>query len=66
MKNNNIIIFLLFSSLLGYSQQGNPELDSLVSKAITNNKNIKSGQLQVDKSKEVIKLAYDFEKTNVY
>ena len=66
MKNNNIIIFLLFSSLLGYSQQGNPELDSLVSKAITNNKNIKSGQLQVDKAKEAIKLAYDFEKTNVY
>ncbi|WP_374399175.1 CusA/CzcA family heavy metal efflux RND transporter [Flavobacterium sp.] len=66
MKNNNIIIFLLFSSLLGYSQQSNPELDSLVSKAITNNKNIKSGQLQVDKAKETIKLAYDFEKTNVY
>ena len=66
MKNNNIIIFLLFSSLLGYSQQGNPELDSLVSKAITNNKNIKSGQLQVDKAKQAIKLAYDFEKTNVY
>lgn len=66
MKNNNIIIFLLFSSLLGYSQQSNPELDSLVSKAITNNKNIKSGQLQVDKAKEAIKLAYDFEKTNVY
>jgi len=66
MKNNNIIIFLLFSSLLGYSQQSNPELDSLVSKAITNNKNIKSGQLQVDKAKQAIKLAYDFEKTNVY
>jgi cobalt-zinc-cadmium resistance protein CzcA len=66
MKNNNIIIFLLFSSLLGYSQQSNPELDSLVSKAITNNKNIKSGQLQVDKAKQAIKLAYDFEKMNVY
>lgn len=66
MKNNSIIIFLLFSSLVGYSQQNNPELDSLVSKAIANNKSIKAGQLQVDKANEATRLGYDFQKTNLY
>ncbi|MQP52232.1 MULTISPECIES: CusA/CzcA family heavy metal efflux RND transporter [unclassified Flavobacterium] len=59
------IIFLL-TSLLGFSQQNNPELDSLVNKALLNNKSIKAGQLQVDKAKANIKTAYDFNKTTIY
>ena len=66
MKNSSLIIVLMFSSFLSFGQQNNAELDSLVSKAIANNKNIKSGQLQVDKAKEAIKLGYDFDKTNIY
>ena len=66
LKNSSLIIVLMFSSFLSFGQQNSSELDSLVSKAIANNKNIKSGQLQVDKAKEAIKLGYDFDKTNIY
>ncbi|UGS24900.1 CusA/CzcA family heavy metal efflux RND transporter [Flavobacterium channae] len=66
LKNSSLIIVLMFSSFLSFGQQNTAELDSLVSKAIANNKNIKSGQLQVDKAKEAIKLGYDFDKTNIY
>ena len=64
--NQLYIILLLLSTSLAFSQNTNPELDSLVSKALENNKGIKAAQLQVDKMKENIKTAYSFDKTNIY
>ncbi|CAM3598520.1 cation efflux protein [Flavobacterium saliperosum S13] len=60
------VIVLLLSSSVAFSQNNNTELDSLLSKAIANNKGIKAAQLQVDKSKAAINTAYSFDKTNVY
>ena len=60
-----IIAFFLFTSF-AFSQNSNPELESLMSKAIQNNKGIKAAQLQVDKTQANISSAYTFEKTNVY
>lgn len=60
------IILLFLSSSLAFSQNANPELDSLLSKAIQNNKGIKAAQLQVDKTKANIKTANTFDKTNIY
>ncbi|CAM4091882.1 CusA/CzcA family heavy metal efflux RND transporter [Flavobacterium weaverense] len=60
-----IIAFFLFTSF-AFSQNSNPELESLMAKAIQNNKGIKAAQLQVDKTKANISNAYTFEKTNVY
>ncbi len=57
---------LLLSSSFAFSQNSNPELDSLMSKAIQNNKGIKAAQLQVDKAKANIKSANTFDKTNIY
>lgn len=67
-KHKNVIpvILLLLSSSVAISQNNNPELDSLLSKAITNNKGIKAEQLQVDKSKAAINTAYSFDKTYIY
>lgn len=67
-KHKNIIPVILFllGSSVAFSQNNNPELDSLVAKAIANNKGIKASQLQVDKAKANIKTAYSFDKTNVY
>lgn len=50
----------------GFAQNKNVELDSILAKAMQNNKSLKAGQLQVDKMKANIKTAYVFEKTNVY
>ena len=60
-----IILFLLSSSL-AFSQNSNPELEGLLSKAIQNNRGIKAAQLQVDKTKANIKTANTFDKTNIY
>jgi cobalt-zinc-cadmium resistance protein CzcA len=60
-----IILFFMFTGF-GFAQNNNPELDSLVSRGIANNNNIKSMQLQVDKAKASIKTAYSIDKTNVY
>lgn len=60
------IVLLLLSTSVMFSQNTNPELDALVSKALENNKGIKAAQIQVDKMKANIKSAYTFEKTNVY
>ncbi len=60
------VLLLLFSTSMMFSQNTNPELDALVSKALENNKGIKAAQFQVDKTKANIKSAYTFEKTNVY
>ena len=60
-----IILFFMFTGF-GFAQNNNPELDSLVTKGIANNNNIKAMQLQVDKAKASIKTAYSIDKTNVY
>lgn len=65
-QSSTYIILLLLSSSLAFSQNYNPELDSLMSKAIQNNKGIKAAQLQVDKTKANIKTANTFDKTNIY
>lgn len=65
--NGGLLMILCFlSSSIAFSQKGNSELDSLLSKAISNNKGIKSAQLQVDRAKATINTAYSFDKTNVY
>ena len=66
IHSKTTIVLLLLSSTLMFSQNSNPELESLVAKALENNKGIKASQLQVDKMKANIKSAYTFEKTNVY
>lgn len=66
MHPNATIIILLLISTFSFSQNKNPELESLIAKGLENNKAIKAGQLQVDKAKANIKSAYSFDKTNVY
>lgn len=63
---NATIIILLLTSTLSFSQNKNPELETLIAKGLENNKSIKAGQLQVDKAKANIKSAYSFDKTNLY
>jgi cobalt-zinc-cadmium resistance protein CzcA len=65
-QSSTYIILLLLSSSLAFSQNTNPELNSLLLKAIQNNKGIKAAQLQVDKAKANIKSANTFDKTNIY
>ena len=65
-ESGTYVILFLLSSFLGFSQQSNPESDSLVAKAIQNNKGITAAQLQVDKAQSNIKSAYSFDKTNIY
>jgi cobalt-zinc-cadmium resistance protein CzcA len=57
---------LLLSSSFAFSQNSNPELETLISKALENNKGIKAAQLQVAKMDANIKTAYTFDKTNIY
>jgi len=63
---NATIIILLLTSTLSFSQNKNPELETLIAKGLENNKAIKAGQLQVDRTKANIKSAYSFDKTNLY
>jgi cobalt-zinc-cadmium resistance protein CzcA len=65
-QSSTFIILLLLSSSLAFSQNSNTELDSLLSKAIQNNKGIKAAQLQVDKTKANIKTGNTFDKTNIF
>jgi cobalt-zinc-cadmium resistance protein CzcA len=60
------VIVLFLSITTAFSQNKNPELEGLISKAIENNKSIKAGQLQVDKSKATIKSAYNIDKTYLF
>ena len=60
-----ILLFFLVSSV-GYAQENNAELDSIMAKALQNNKLVKAGQLQIEKANETIKTAYSFDKTSVY
>lgn len=64
-KESFLLLFLLGSSVC-FSQNSNPELDDLISKAVQNNKGLKAAQLQVDKMESNINAAYTFDKTNVY
>jgi cobalt-zinc-cadmium resistance protein CzcA len=64
--SNAYFIVLLLSTSFAFSQNSNPELDSLIGKGITNNKGLKAYQLQVDKYQANIKTAYIFDKTNIY
>ncbi len=65
-ESGTYVILFLLSSFVGFSQQNNPESDSLVAKALKNNKSITAAQLHVDKAKSNIKSAYSFDKTNIY
>ncbi len=66
IHQNSSIIALLLSSSIAFSQNKTTELDSLIAKALANNKGIKAAQLQVEKYKTNIKSAYSFDKTNLY
>jgi len=66
VKFTSFIILFFFFTNVGYAQNNNPELDSLVVKGIANNKNIKAMQLQVAKAKAAVKTAYSIDKTNIY
>jgi cobalt-zinc-cadmium resistance protein CzcA len=61
-----LIVFFLMLCSVSFSQEKKSELDNLISKAIENNKGLKSAQLQVDKFEATISSAYMFDKTNVY
>ncbi|MDD2821226.1 MAG: CusA/CzcA family heavy metal efflux RND transporter [Flavobacterium sp.] len=65
-KKSTYMFVLLLSSSFAFSQNSNPELETLISKALENNKSIKAAQLQVDKMNSNIKTAYTFDKTNIY
>nr|WP_315215073.1 CusA/CzcA family heavy metal efflux RND transporter [uncultured Flavobacterium sp.] len=65
-KKSTYMFVLLLSSSFAFSQNSNPELETLISKALENNKGIKAAQLQVDKMNSNIKTAYTFDKTNIY
>ncbi|MNF47421.1 Cobalt-zinc-cadmium resistance protein CzcA [compost metagenome] len=65
-KKSSYIILLLLSTSFAFSQNTNPELESLISKALENNKGIKATQLQTEKVKATIKTANTFDKTNIY
>jgi cobalt-zinc-cadmium resistance protein CzcA len=60
------IILFFISTSFGFAQDRNVELETILSKAMQNNKSLKAGKLEVDKMKANIKTAFDFEKTNVY
>ncbi|MFV8343242.1 CusA/CzcA family heavy metal efflux RND transporter [Flavobacterium sp. XS2P39] len=61
-----LLILLLLSTTISFSQNTNPELDRLIVIALENNKGMKASQLQTDKMNANIKSAYTFDKTNVY
>lgn len=65
-KKSTYMFVLLLSSSFAFSQNSNPELETLISKASENNKGIKAAQLQVAKMEANIKTAYTFDKTNIY
>lgn len=64
--SNTYLILLLLSTSFAFSQNSNPELNSLIVNGVKNNKGLKAYQLQVDKYQANIKSAYSFEKTTIY
>lgn len=66
IHHNATIILVLLSSSISFSQNNNPELESLIAKAHQNNKSLQATQLQLDKYKANIKSAAILDKTNVY
>lgn len=63
---STLIILLLLSTSMSFSQNKNSESDSLVAKALKNNKEIKAAQLHVKRMEENTRTAYSFDKTNLY
>jgi len=63
-KNISLIVLLAVSSVV-YSQNS-PELNKLIERALANNKELSSYQLQTQASKANINTAFDFDKTTVY
>lgn len=61
-----IIIGLLISSLSFAQNRNQPELDTLIAKALRNNKEIQAANTIVLKSKQAIKTYFSVEKTNIY
>ena len=67
-KNRHLgisILFLLGTSV-GFAQENNSELDSIVKAAMQNNTAVKAGALQVERANAAIQTAYSLDKTNVY
>lgn len=60
------IIIVCFHTIVGYSQNTDKVLDSIISVALQNNKALKANNLQVERTKANIKTAFSFEKTNLY
>ena len=65
-QTDTYIWVFMFCTAFGFAQNSSTELDSLISKAHSQNKNIKAMQLQVNKAKATIKTAYSIDKTNLY
>jgi heavy metal efflux system protein len=68
---NTYLFVLLFSTSFAFAQndsssKSESQLKDLIATAITNNKEIKAAQLQVDKSNTQIKTALSLDKTNIY
>lgn len=61
-----LLILLLLSTTISFSQNTNPELDHLVGTALDNNKGMKAAHLQTEKMSATVKSAYMFDKTNIY
>tara|TARA_R110000868_G_scaffold40008_4_gene138761 strand:- start:6725 stop:11059 length:4335 start_codon:yes stop_codon:yes gene_type:complete len=60
------IILLLLCTSFSFAQNSTTELDNLILKGISNNKELKAFQLQVDKYQANINSAFAFDKTNIY
>ncbi|MDG2432758.1 efflux RND transporter permease subunit, partial [Flavobacterium sp.] len=64
--STSLVILLFLSTSFAFAQNNQSELDSLIVKGISNNKGLKSYQLQVEKYKANINSAFSFDKTNIY
>jgi heavy metal efflux system protein len=68
---NTYLFVLLFTTSFAFAQndsssKSDSQLKDLIATAITNNKEIKAAQFQVDKSNAQIKTALSLDKTNIY
>ncbi|MEY4432913.1 MAG: hypothetical protein RLZZ44_1043, partial [Bacteroidota bacterium] len=64
-KATYILIFLFCSSFV-IAQNTSSEREQIIHLALENNQEIKSFQLQLEKTQAAIKTAYSFDKTNLY
>lgn len=65
LKNSWIICLFIIGTTI-YAQSDNTELDDLIIKGLTNNKELSSYQLQTEAAEANIGSAFDFDKTSVY